>query len=245
MQKIFKLLELFNSSKALIAFFLWPKFSFSSYLIINRLKKLKISPKTVIDVGSNEGQFAVAAAKIFKNIEIFSFEPDKNVIKKLISNLKFHKQSKIINSSIGDYEGNIKFNINKDTQVSSILELGTERKRMFSHAKVQKKILVPIDTLDNFFKKQAFQYPILLKIDVQGYEDKVIKGAVGVLKKINWIIIEISFTDLYKKEVNFNYINNLMKKNGFKFLKPLNFHTSPNNDQIIEMDALFIKKNNL
>ena len=62
----------------------------------------------------------------------------------------------------------------------------------------------------------------VIKIDVQGYEYKVLKGSKNNLKKINFIIIELSSKPNYKNEVSKNKIINFLKQRNFKLKKIYN-----------------------
>jgi FkbM family methyltransferase len=239
---LIKFLEILNTPGALLALIQWKKFSFSSYKIINRAKLFSINPKTVIDVGANEGQFTVACSKLFENVNIYPIEPSQKVALKLKNNVGNLASQNVIITAVGDYIGYANFNVNSDSQVSSLLDLGKERVQYFPHSYVMDKVEVPITTLDELFAKKVLEKPIMLKIDVQGAEDLVIKGARQILNQIDWVLIEVSFGRLYKGEKSFNLIVEMMAECGFKFLKPLNFHTSPKTLEIIEMDALFKKE---
>lgn len=81
--------------------------------------------------------------------------------------------------------------------------------------------------------------PILLKIDVQGFEDRVIGGAGKFLERVRWVLMEVSFSKLYEGERDFETIVELLNKHGFGFVRPMDFHVSPKTGEIIEMDALF------
>ena len=88
-------------------------------------------------------------------------------------------------------------------------------------------------------KKKFLPGPILLKIDVQGYEKEVLNGAKQILSNVKWVVIETSFANLYEGEATFNTIVKLMSENNYTFVKPLNFHETKDKFNIIEMDALF------
>jgi len=94
-------------------------------------------------------------------------------------------------------------------------------------------------TLDELFANKVLAQPILLKIDVQGYEDRVIAGGAYLLKHIHWVILEMSFARLYDGEKDFGWMVDMMSQRGFRFVRPLDFHTSEKTGAIIEMDALF------
>lgn len=241
--KLFQILINFLAfKKSVFSYIDWPIFSVSSFVIANRLKQLGIEFQTIIDVGANQGQFSVAISKLFPSAKIICIEADDKVIKKLkknINNLNFQ----IINSAVGNYCGYAKFNVNNDSQVSSLLELGSERIKYYPKSHVLNKKEIRINKLDNLLKKIQINRTSLLKIDVQGYELNVLKGAKSSLKKIDWCLIEIALANLYEDEPSIEEIILFMNKLSFKFHSILNYHLSPDGKKIIEIDALFRRNN--
>jgi FkbM family methyltransferase len=239
LSKLKSLLTALEFRGAIRAMVTWPKFSLASFLIISRLKRAGILPGTVIDLGANVGQFAVAAAHLFDGAQICSIEPDPRTADRLRKNLRDVKQAEIFAVAVGDSPGTAEFFVNRDSQVSSMLSLGRDRINSFPQSTVVEKITIPVTTLDILFQDKPLAGPILVKIDVQGFEDRVIRGGKGFLAKVDWVLIEVSFANLYEGERDFNEISGLMAAQGFRFLRPMNFHTSPLTGEIIEMDALF------
>lgn len=74
-RKIIKILNLFLVHNSISAILTWSKFSLTSYIMVSNLVKQQLQPKTIIDVGANVGQFSVASARLFKNVQIYAFEP--------------------------------------------------------------------------------------------------------------------------------------------------------------------------
>ena len=85
-----------------------------------------------------------------------------------------------------------------------------------------KETFVKIETIDSICEKYHFK-PDFLKIDVEGSELEVLKGATNTLKNINSIMIEIS--------VDHNLIFNILKRN--------NFYPVDNNAKIIEWEKIY------
>lgn len=239
LSKLRALLVILEFKGAIRAVVTWPKFSLASFLIISRLKRAGVAPRTVIDLGANVGQFAVAAGNLFEAAKIYSVEPDPRTADVLKQNLAAIRQATVFVMAVGDSVGEAEFFVNKDTQVSSMLKLGKDRMQDFPQSTVVEKITVPVTTLDTLFQGQKLEQPILLKIDVQGFEDRVIRGGKDFLKSTDWVLMEVSFADLYEGERDFKSLLELMDEHGFRFQRPLNYHTSPLTGQIIEMDALF------
>lgn len=244
-EQLHKVLSAMEDRRSIPALLTWPKFSLASFIIVSRLTRRGISPKTVLDLGANVGQFAIAAAKLFQEVQIHSFEPDPEASQILRKNVSRFDNITVHQMAVGDTAGEIDFNVNKNTQVSSILPLARARINAFPDAIVSKSIKVKIETLDNVFLDADLQRPILLKIDVQGYEDRVIKGAERILTRIDYIVAEVCFHPLYEGEITFTEIVYMILGCGFKFLGPLNWHLSPITGEVIEMDVLFgrINKN--
>jgi len=238
-QRLLRGLELLGTPGALRAMLTWPQFSLAAYRIVTRLRQLGAVPRTVIDVGANIGQFAVACSRIFPEASIFPIEPDPRAAARLKQNLDERTRAHLKITAVGDRVGQASFNVNRDSQVSSLLPLGQDRILSFPNARVLETITVPMNTLDALFANADLESPVLLKIDVQGFEDRVIAGAARTLEGVRWIVMEIAFGALYEGERDFESIAALVRSAGFSFVRPLDFHVSPRTGQIIEMDALF------
>jgi hypothetical protein len=82
---------------------------------------------------------------------------------------------------------------------------------------------------------------ILLKLDVQGFEDRVLRGAKAVLKKTAVCILEISLQDLYKKQANFNELSQLLEQSGFYYAGNLEQVFDPHGF-VVYIDAVFFRQ---
>ena len=87
--------------------------------------------------------------------------------------------------------------------------------------KLKKKIRFMVKTLDSLLVNQKFNNS-LMKIDVQGFEYQVLLGAVKSLKKIQYLIIEISSVDIYENQTNKKKLLLFLKNNNFKLFKIYN-----------------------
>jgi predicted RNA methylase len=65
----------------------WPKFSLTSFRLVDALRRQRIAPRTVIDVGANVGQFAVAAIRLLEPAMLYSFEPLPGIVDRLQKNV--------------------------------------------------------------------------------------------------------------------------------------------------------------
>ena len=226
---------------ALMAAMTWPKFSLANFTIVTRLAQMGVRPGTILDIGANVGQFAIAAAKRFPGAQVFCVEPDPRSVAILKSNAKDIDRISVHQTAMSDTCGVANFHVNQDSQVSSLLPLGADRIEAFPGSTVREVIEVGVETLDSLFAHRPLEAPILLKLDVQGSEDRVLLGGNRLLKSVSWITLEVAFASLYEGEADFLTVCKLLDRHGFQFTKPLNFHTRPDTGEIIEMDALFVR----
>lgn len=158
----------------------------------------KFAFQTILDIGANEGQFADKLHTLFPVAVIYSFEPLRESFQLLEKNFQNIAQMRPINLALGEEAGTITFNKNESTASSSFLKMSENHKENFDFAVKEDPISVKVDTLKNVMAKEKIEFPMLIKIDVQGFEDKVIKGGIEVIKSAKAVICEVSFVELYK-----------------------------------------------
>ncbi|MFI5163278.1 MAG: FkbM family methyltransferase [Sphingobacteriales bacterium] len=136
------------------------------------------------DVGSNVGSFTLLASGVCKAKSV-TVEPVKSTFDLLNKNIALNDlQDKVttINAAAGSAAGTITFTANEDTTNHAIIEAGTE---------TTGTIEVPVITIDSI---SAQNPPVLMKIDVEGFETEVLKGMQKTLDSsaLKAIIIELN-----------------------------------------------------
>ena len=113
-------------------------------------------------------------------------------------------------------------NVNVTSNASTFSEMNNNaffyklRKFLLGEKKlVIKKEICKLTSLDEFTKKNNVNNIDLLKIDVEGFEFKALKGAKDILKKTKYILIEITFSNIFKNYDN-KKIDYFLKQIGFK-----------------------------
>jgi FkbM family methyltransferase len=197
---------------------------------------------TVIDVGAHQGEFAIQIHQILPKAKIYSFEPLQDNFNELNSNLNNLQNFKSFKLAVGDHQGQMEMYSNDFSPSSSILKTSQLHKDNFPFSATAKLEKIEISTLDEIVKSLELEDNILLKIDVQGYEDKVIRGAKKCLDNIQAIIIETSFTPLYEGQPLFVDIYQMLIEQGFVYSGSLAELKSPLDGIPLQQDSLFIKK---
>jgi hypothetical protein len=98
------------------------------------------------------------------------------------------------------------------------------------------QLQVPIKRLDACVSK-PLPRPILLKIDVQGFELEVLKGATDLLPQIDSIYVEASFVELYEGQALHEEIAQFLTAAGFRLEGRYNTHF--HQGQPVQADLLF------
>ena len=170
---------------------------YSGVFEIETLKCLQkqITPEMIVfEIGANIGSHSFEIAKLLqpKNGRLYCFEPTEYAFKKLCKNQRLNNFSNIIleNIALSDIEG-----MQRITPASSLETVAFSAS--WDIKDMQSKQHAPQDiafkTLDHYVVEQAIQHVHLLKIDVDGYELKVIKGAKETIQRdLPIIIIEFS-----------------------------------------------------
>lgn len=143
-----------------------------------QLAKIK-QIKTVIDIGANIGSFSMLINDLYPRSTIHAFEPIPSTFNCLQSNLGPNKR--IITNNLGISSKNgwttMKHNPNKSV-ISSIVKKGN--------------IKVKLTTIDSYIEKNNIKFIDLLKIDAEGHELEVLKGAKKTLSKTKYLLLEVT-----------------------------------------------------
>lgn len=239
--KLKTILYLTKDSGSVVALLTWPKFSTTSYFMVSGLARQGILPTTVLDVGANVGQFAVASAKLFPNVRVHSFEPVPDCAERLRNNVSGLENVTVHPFALGDAEGEVPFHVNAYSYSSSVLPLAQAHRNTFPDARETQVIKVKVSTLDQVFANVEFQSPVLLKLDVQGYEAQTLRGGLETLKRVDYVVLETSFKPMYEGEPLFMDIVRMMEEEGFRFERPVDWMAAPETREILQMDALFVR----
>ena len=206
--------------------------------IIRYLRKFDI--EYFIDVGAHKGEFLSYLLKL-KYKKIYCFEAQKDIFKILNKKYKRNKKIKFFNIGLADKKSIMTFYINKITSSSTFSK---SKNTLFSRFKkivlntsnfYEKKYSIKTKKLDEFFNNKKIDN-IFLKIDVEGFELNVLKGAKKLIsKKVKFILVEKHFFQLYKNYTP-DKIKKFLKKNNFKLLKKFTFPL------LYFQDNIYIKK---
>ena len=193
---------------------------------------------TILDIGANVGQFAIKINAILPQAKIISFEPLKGCYEELITNTAKMNVS-ALNYALGEEEAEVEINVSKHTPSSSLLDMAQLHKDVYAGTDYAGKEVIKVKRLDDIVDELGDLGKFLVKIDVQGFEDRVIKGGIETIKKADLIIIETSFQELYKGQLLFNGIYNLLNEIGFEFMGNMTQAFNKADGSILYAESIF------
>ena len=170
----------------------------------------------VLDIGANVGQFGLDIRRHGFKGQIISFEPVKETFDLLVKTIKKYEPWDALNIGLGSNESVQKINVSgNDGLSSSLLKMGKIHMSNFPKSLTVSYQNVSISTLDNQIEILGIDpRKVLLKLDVQGFEAEVLKGAAKSLSKIPLCFLEVSIVPLYDGEITLLPILNLLSESG-------------------------------
>jgi len=199
--------------------------------------------QTVLDVGANTGEFAGEIHAILPEAAIYSFEPLRDCYDLLVEKMSPVPKFRAFDFALGSEASEIEMHRSEFTPSSSILRMSGLHKQAFPFTSKVVLEKVAIKRLDDVTGNLDLAKNILIKIDVQGFEDRVIAGGLKTIQIAKLLIVETSFESLYDDQPLFDTIYEMVKRMGFAYHGNLNFSqlSNPIDGNILQADAIFIK----
>jgi len=194
--------------------------------------------KTIIDIGANKGQFALACREWAPNARIFSFEPLKAPAK--IFKVLFGKDDKVYlkEAAIGPQTKRSVMHVSAHEDSSSLLPIGPNQIALYPGTQEKNIIEIDVAPLSSYLMPEDIKSPAMLKLDVQGFEMEVLKGCESMIEKFDFIYCECSFIELYSGQKLACEVIEWLHQRQFNFVGI--FNTSyDRSGQAIQADFLF------
>lgn len=198
----------------------------------------------VIDIGANDGQFGKNLRKIGYKNQIISFEPIVSTYIDLENNSKKDKKWKAFNFALGENIEETEINVSQNSLSSSILDMKKEHLNSAPTSRYVKREKINVKTLDSFKEEICKNFKnIYIKIDTQGYEEKVLIGGKGLVRQAKGLQLEMSIYPMYESQLLFNEFFTKIEKLNFELWDIERTFSNPKSGKILQIDAIFFKKN--
>lgn len=197
----------------------------------------------VLDVGANVGQFAQGLRRAGYAGRMMSFEPLAQAHGRLVAAASGDPDWTIApRVAVGDEEGEIEIHVSGNSVSSSVLDMLESHSGSAPASQYVGSERVRLATLDTMVR-DAIDGDVVpfLKIDTQGYEDRVLDGAPQVLARARGLQLELSFVPLYEGQQLFDPLMARLRALGFSVWAILPGFCDPASGRMLQVDAVFFR----
>ena len=153
--------------------------------------------QTVVDIGANRGQFALAARQCFADARIVSFEPLAGPAALWRAVLAGDVRATLVEAAVGPQAGEAQIHVSARDDSSSLLPITARQNALFPGTAEAGTATIRVARLADEVPAADIAAPALLKLDVQGFELQALAGCEEVLERFAWVYVECSFQELY------------------------------------------------
>jgi FkbM family methyltransferase len=205
----------------------------------------EVPVRTVLDIGANIGQFATFIGEQFPTARVYSFEPLPDVFESLVKTTdRLGERFMALNYGLGEHRQQLVMHRHLEhSPSSSLLSTTPLAREQFTHTVATQPVQVQIISLDELVASRTIvlEAEVFIKVDVQGFEDRVLRGGQQTVKGAAACLLEVSLVPLYEGQPTFSTLLDLMEEFGFMYAG--NMEQGQNvNARVLQVDALFLRK---
>jgi FkbM family methyltransferase len=201
--------------------------------LLENIRDNGFSPVTIIDIGANVGDWSRMASSLFPSSRILMFDANPDNDQALRNSV----------CEIGDgSEYFITLLGAEKNDAVTFYKLGTGSSVLPELSTVEREVVtLPMDTLDNIAEKAILQVPLLLKLDVQGFELEVLAGGRRALRLSEVVIMEVSLVPCNNGAPLFADIISFMKEEGFVVFDFCGQSRRESDKVLLQTDVVFVR----
>ena len=202
--------------------------------VLRSHKENGFSPAAIIDCGAYIGEWTRMIKNIYPSSKVLMIEanPEKEINLQAVQGEYPQTVDYAVSLLGAENRTNVKFY--KMESGSSILEEQSSAPRDI--------LLLPMKTLDEIADEKGFSDAAFIKIDVQGYEIEVLKGATKILKRAELVLLEVSFIQYNKGSPLIGDVVNFMSDHGFAVYDIGDLARWGTDSTLVQGDLFFIKQ---
>jgi FkbM family methyltransferase len=203
------------------------------------LRALRID--VVLDVGANTGQFADELRRdLGYRGRICSFEPVSDAYSQLTARAGDDPAWTTFNFGLGDEARRVPINVAANSESSSVLEMLPDHAQAAPESRFVRAEEIELKTLDEIFGDVVgYAENVYLKIDTQGFEGHVLRGAERSLRRIDTIQVEMPLAPLYAGEVAFFEMSRLLLERNYVLYGIEPGFSDPQSGRLLQVDGIF------
>lgn len=196
----------------------------------------------VLDVGANIGQYATELRDAGYTGAIVSFEPQKAAFDVLLDRSSKDKEWKCLSLGLADKDGRKRLQLASNSVSSSFLDMTPEMQSAHPDVRFSGSQDVETVQLDTMSADLGLmERRTLLKMDVQGYEERVLAGARKTLPHIELVECELPLVAMYEGQLGLCEMVRFLEQSGYH---PVSIDAStlhPERSYVLEVNVLFAR----
>jgi FkbM family methyltransferase len=199
-----------------------------------------LAPEVVLDVGANSGIYARELRRLGFRGRIVSFEPQETAFTLLSEHAANDPLHDAVRLALGDAACTAELNLAANSWSSSLLPMAEAHLRAAPESRFDGRETVEVETLDRVWDR--FVRPgerVWLKIDTQGAEARVLRGAATVLPRVSTLELELSPVPLYEGETVFEEMYGWVSAAGFACVDLAPGLVDPRSQRLLSLDGIF------
>lgn len=198
----------------------------------------------VIDVGANTGQYGLTLREDLDYWgPVISFEPMEAAYQQLCQTASGDPSWTTFNCALGDEAGTTEINVAGNSYSSSLLEMLPQHEQSAPESSYIGREDIQVKRLDDVFEEfQPVAGSVYLKIDTQGFEEHVLRGAQASLKAIDTIQLEMSLVPLYDGERLLHETVSDMWDRGYQLVALEPGFSDRSTGQLLQADGIFHRR---
>lgn len=197
--------------------------------------------RTVLDVGANVGRFVRKIRRVLPEATIYAFEPLAACHATIVGEFAGDPRVRALNIALGDENGQTVIHHSAHSPASSLLPMSERHRRTYPHTAASSDETIRVRPLDAVAGELDIRPEVLVKMDVQGYEDRVIRGGRETLSRSRVLLMETSFVELYEGQLLFDGLYDLLRPMGYAFRGFTRQAKDPASGAVLFGDAIFIR----
>lgn len=194
----------------------------------------------VIDVGAHTGCYVKELRRLGYSGRVVSYEPLSASYHTLQQKAQRDPYWDTYNCALGEVNGQATINISRNSYSSSLLDMLPSHVGAAPGSEYAGQERIEIITLDSVFDLVSERSDhIYLKIDTQGYEDRVLNGSEKALYDIDTIQIEMSIVPLYGAALLFDEMNQRLSQLGYRLVGIETGFTDATTSELLQFDGIY------
>lgn len=203
----------------------------------NTLKKINFQPKHIVDIGANHGTWTREALRYFPDAYYTLIEPQNWLKESLQDILDINSKVQFHPIGAGEKKGSFLFTIVDRDDSCSFRYTKDEAKALGFE-----QIEIPVETLNDLLLKSNLPIPDLIKIDAEGLDIEVLKGASDFFGKTEIFMVEAGIVN---KNFNNSFLEliNFMDEKGYRLFEITDLNRPFELKVLWLAELVFVKKN--